>query len=275
MHASKLQGSIDTYNAAHDAAGATLRRFADDVLLPLFPLDLVLSLRFARTPARPRARPPSDVVCGRALELAAAAGLRVHIADADNMPRYDATGVHIWYPANPTDDMSLIQPYDRAAVLAHDVLHELAHFALCTPARRALPNYGLGSNADTCDTEVVPGPAPDWEEIVVCAYTLFVAWAQGLGDAYIEKMCRYSGEPAELLVQTAMLIEDGYITPDGVPTGKLRADGEPLRMANRAHGTVMFRDGVIPLLEQQYDTPERLALLQSAGLAREVAAEQA
>lgn len=73
-----------------------------------------------------------------------------------------------------------------------DVLHELAHWAVCPEERRHLPNYGLGGGPydSACKQwlkAVTDGPTGNFEEEISCILTAYLGWL--LGDEAIGTMC--------------------------------------------------------------------------------------
>jgi hypothetical protein len=84
-----------------------------------------------------------------------------------------------------------------------DVLHELAHWAVCPEERRSLPNYGLGSGPydSACEQwlkAVTDIPTGDCEEEISCILTAYVGWLLGdeaLGTMfYLNILCPYNSD---------------------------------------------------------------------------------
>ena len=72
------------------------------------------------------------------------------------------------------------------AVEAYVILHEVAHYLLASPARRALPDFGLGPGPDTRDRDGAERTAIvtllDREEDEAAASLLGILWEAELGQ---------------------------------------------------------------------------------------------
>lgn len=145
-------------------------------------------------------------------------------------------------PASEYDGRNVVRLYiaenEHEQYAATDLLHEVAHRALCTGRRRGMRDYGLGpapgAAADRLDAErrrVISDAAANAEDDAVLVYAAATAWHFGAGLLDID-MCMdcsdFAHDEAGFMRQMRLLMEDGYLTADGAPTGRQRGR-EPLR----------------------------------------------
>jgi hypothetical protein len=144
-------------------------------------LDAVLA-RFAAGLAAPGARAAFAAIRTTSAERAVGSEAERHRLEALDFAR--AHGL----PAHPGTECAF--NWDGAAldggVEAYVILHEVAHFLLAPPERRALPDFGLGPGPDTRDRDGAERAATvaalDREADEAAASLLGVLWEAELGQ---------------------------------------------------------------------------------------------
>jgi len=185
--------------------------------------------------------PPPAAVCKCIDGRIAAAGLRVERVSDGAHARYDGGGtIRVSLPREATyrayigsvtnEQTGWTAPVEH--YVADEALHELNHARFATAARRAMPNYGLGSNLDAQNTQrVVSALQATYEEYLTCVAAAYTAWHCGADAPWLAHLMKLVGpRTSERAVREplAIFVADGYIAPDGAPTDKMRGR-EPLR----------------------------------------------
>lgn len=119
------------------------------------------------------------------------------------------------------------------------VIHEVAHYQVCAPSRRPLPDFGLGAGPESglkaaADAALcLPGARRDLEEGL--ASLLGILWEAELGHpailAFLEQNW-LEGQASRLnrdhfLKMTGLLAQHGFIDAAGHPTKVLREMADP------------------------------------------------
>lgn len=171
-------------------------------------------------------------------ERAAGATAAAHRQEALDLAASFAMGI---MPGAPAAGFSWDGRALRADTEAYVLLHEIAHFQLAAPRRRAAIDFGLGPGPETGDRKGaedatrLSGPPREWEEAM--ASLLGILWEVELGHPALASFLDQNwlegvGRPA-----AAAHLEDiltrlsaaGFIDGDGRPTRRLRQepDGPP------------------------------------------------
>jgi hypothetical protein len=150
--------------------------------IPAEQLDAVLD-RFAAGLTMPEARAAFGSIRVTSAERAEGAEAERHRLRALDLARARGLAVH-------PERTECAYNWDGAAldggVEAYVILHEVAHFLLAPPERRALPDFGLGPGPDTRDRDgaerVATVAALDREADEAAASLLGILWEAELGQ---------------------------------------------------------------------------------------------
>jgi len=154
------------------------------ILTPIAPRDLDGALdRLAGGLTAAEARAAFALICATHADRAEGAEAERHRLAALDFARAHGTAVH-------PDGMACAYNWDGAAldgsVEAYVILHEVAHFLLAPPERRALVDFGLGPGPDTRDRDgaerAVTVTVFDREEDEAAASLLGILWEAELGQ---------------------------------------------------------------------------------------------
>ena len=150
--------------------------------IPRDELDATLD-RFAARLAEPAARAALALIRATSRERAAGAAAERDRLAALDFARRQGMAVH-------PDGTVCAYNWDGAALdggtEAYVILHEVAHYRLATPERRALPDFGLGPGPDTRDRagaeQVAALPVLEREADEAMASLLGILWEAELGQ---------------------------------------------------------------------------------------------
>ena len=154
------------------------------ILTPIAPNQLGDALdRFASGLTAPAARAAFALIRATAAERAEGAEAQWHRLAALDFARAHGMAVH-------PDGTACAYNWDGAALdgatEAYVILHEVAHFVLAPPERRALPDFGLGPGPDTRDragaARAGTVAALEREEDETAASLLGILWEAALGQ---------------------------------------------------------------------------------------------
>lgn len=154
------------------------------ILTPIAPADLDCTLeRFAARLVEPPVRHAFALIRATSPERAVGAAAEHHRQQASAFARHHGMAVH------PTGTACAFN-WDGAALdgdtEAYVILHEVAHFVLAPPERRALPDFGLGPGPDTHDRaaaeRAIALPLLDRENDEAMASLLGILWEAELGQ---------------------------------------------------------------------------------------------
>jgi hypothetical protein len=154
------------------------------ILTPIPPGELGRTLdRFAARLAEPAARDAFALIRATSADRAAAAAAERDRRQALAFARRRGMAVH---PAGTACAFN----WDGAALdgdtEAYVILHEVAHFVLAPPARRALPDFGLGPGPDTRNRAAAERaaalPLLEREDDEAMASLLGILWEAELGQ---------------------------------------------------------------------------------------------
>ncbi len=130
-------------------------------------------------------------------------------------------------PGSPQDGLGWDGRALRSATEAYVLLHEVAHFQLAAPARRRLPDFGLGPGPETGLRGLAErrarlhGVAREREEAK--ASLLGILWERDLGQPALasfldQNWLEGSGAPRHFCTVLEQLRARGFITASGRPT---------------------------------------------------------
>jgi hypothetical protein len=139
-------------------------------------------------------------------------------------------------PGPPRAGVSWDGQAARSGTEAYVLLHELAHFQLAAPARRARVDFGLGPGPETGRrgraerAASVQGLAREREE--AAASLLGILWELALGQpalaSFLDQNWLEGADPAgHFTAVLAALRRQGFVTADGRPTRRLRRTPDP------------------------------------------------
>jgi hypothetical protein len=136
----------------------------------------------------------------------------------------------------------------RRATEAYVLLHEVAHYQLASPARRRLPDFGLGPGPESGDRSraehraVLHGIAREREEAK--ASLLGIVWEAELGQPALasfldQNWLEGSGAPRHFCAVLAQLRAQRLVTATGRPTQRL-SHGTDWPVGNSSNSRILI-----------------------------------
>jgi hypothetical protein len=154
------------------------------ILTPIAPEQLVFALaRFAAGLNSPEAREAFALIRATSPERAEGAEAESHRQQAIDFAREHGVSVH---PPGRACAYNWDGTALDGATEAYVILHEVAHYLLAPPGRRALPDFGLGPGPDTRDRagaeRIALLPIIEREADEAAASLLGILWEVELGQ---------------------------------------------------------------------------------------------
>jgi hypothetical protein len=154
------------------------------ILTPIPPEKLPAALdRFAAQLADPAAARAFSRIRATSAERAAGALAELHRREALEIARLHGLRVH---PSGTRPGFNWDGRALDGDTEAYVILHEVAHFVLAPPERRALPDFGLGAGPDTTERDAAEHaravPLIERDEDEAAASLLGILWEAALGQ---------------------------------------------------------------------------------------------
>jgi hypothetical protein len=154
------------------------------ILTPIAPAQLISALdHFAGTLAVPQAQAAFALIRATSAERAEGAAAERHRRQAIDFARKYGMAVH---PSGTACAYNWDGAALDGATEAYVILHEVAHYLLARPERRALPDFGLGPGPDTRDRtgaeRAASLPILEREADEAAASLLGILWEAELGQ---------------------------------------------------------------------------------------------